>query len=75
MFRDRQPGVKRIAVIGPTAELVQSLQGNYNAPPPDPVYPLAGIEKRFRGATVSYAQGSTLVAGWLRTDGRVFQIR
>jgi beta-glucosidase len=58
-----KPGVKRIAVIGPTAELVQSLQGNYNAPPPDPVYPLTGIEKRFRGAAVSYAQGSTLVAG------------
>jgi beta-glucosidase len=55
--------VKRIAVIGPTAELVQSLQGNYNAPPPDPVYPISGIEKRFRSATVSYAQGSTLVAG------------
>jgi beta-glucosidase len=57
-------GVKRIAVVGPTAELVQSLQGNYNAPPPEPVYPLTGIEKRFAGATVSYAQGSTLVAGF-----------
>ena len=55
--------VKRIAVIGPTAELVQSLQGNYNAPPPEPVYPLTGIERRFRSAAVSYAQGSTLVAG------------
>ncbi len=56
-------GVKRIAVVGPTAELVQSLQGNYNAPPPEPVYPITGIEKRFAAATVSYAQGSTLVAG------------
>jgi beta-glucosidase len=56
-------GVKRIAVVGPTAELVQSLQGNYNAPPPDPVYPITGIEKRFSAAAVSYAQGSTLVAG------------
>jgi beta-glucosidase len=55
--------VRRIAVVGPTAELVQSLQGNYNAPPPDPVYPITGIEKRFAAATVSYAQGSTLVAG------------
>jgi beta-glucosidase len=55
--------VKRIAVVGPTAELVQSLQGNYNAPPPDPVYPITGIEKRFTTAKVSYAQGSTLVAG------------
>jgi beta-glucosidase len=56
-------GVRRIAVVGPTAELVQSLQGNYNAPPPDPVYPVNGIEKRFAKANVSYAQGSTLVEG------------
>jgi beta-glucosidase len=55
--------VSRIAVIGPTAELIQSLQGNYNGPPPSPVYPLAGIEKRFATAQVSYAQGSTLVEG------------
>jgi len=53
----------KIAVIGPTAELVQSLQGNYNGPPPSPVYPLNGIEKRFSSAQILYAQGSTLVAG------------
>ena len=56
-------GVKSIAVIGPTAELVQSLQGNYNGPPPSPVYPVNGIEKRFSSAKVNYAQGSTLVEG------------
>ena len=56
-------GIAKIAVIGPTAELVQSLQGNYNGPPPSPVYPLNGIEKQFSSAQVSYAQGSTLVAG------------
>jgi beta-glucosidase len=55
--------IAKIAVIGPTAELVQSLQGNYNGPPPSPVYPLSGIEKRFSSAQVLYAQGSTLVAG------------
>ena len=55
--------IARIAVIGPTAELVQSLQGNYNGPPPSPVYPLEGIEKRFPSAKVAYAQGSTLVEG------------
>lgn len=59
-----QSGIRRIAVVGPTAELVQSLQGNYNGPPPSPVYPLEGIEKRFSTATVSYAQGSTLVDGF-----------
>jgi beta-glucosidase len=52
-----------IAVVGPTAELVQSLQGNYNGPPPSPVYPLDGIEKRFSSARINYAQGSTLVEG------------
>ncbi|HEX6806004.1 MAG TPA: glycoside hydrolase family 3 C-terminal domain-containing protein [Terriglobales bacterium] len=59
-----KPGIARIAVIGPTAELVQSLQGNYNGPPPSPVYPLEGIEKRFASAKVAYAQGSTLVDGF-----------
>jgi beta-glucosidase len=53
--------IASIAVIGPTAEYVQSLQGNYNGPPPQPVYPLNGIEKRFSTAHVNYAQGSTLV--------------
>jgi beta-glucosidase len=56
--------VRRIAVVGPTAELVQSLQGNYNGPPPNPVSPVAGIEQQFRGrAEVRYAQGSVLADG------------
>jgi beta-glucosidase len=53
-----------LAVVGPTAELVQALQGNYNGPPPNPVYPLTGIEKRFSAARVKYAQGATLVEGF-----------
>src|SRR5580658_10104409 len=53
--------IHSIAVVGPEAELIQSLQGNYNGPPPSPVYPLDGVEKRFSSATVHYAQGSTLV--------------
>jgi beta-glucosidase len=59
------PSVRRIAVVGPTAELVQALQGNYNGPPPEPVFPITGIERRFGAqATVAYAQGSTLVEGF-----------
>jgi beta-glucosidase len=70
---------RTIAVVGPTAGLVQSLQGNYNGTPPDPVLPIAGIERRFKDAKVLYAQGSTLAEGFavpiahtaLRTaDGR-----
>jgi beta-glucosidase len=56
-------GMGRIAIVGPTAELVQSLQGNYNGPPPSPVYPFDGIEKRFSSSKIFYAQGSSLVEG------------
>ncbi|HXS12783.1 MAG TPA: glycoside hydrolase family 3 C-terminal domain-containing protein [Acidobacteriaceae bacterium] len=56
--------IHSIAVVGPEAELLQSLQGNYNGPPPSPVYPLDGIEKRFSSSIVHYAQGSTLVDGF-----------
>ena len=57
-------GMRKIAVIGPTAELVQSLQGNYNGPPPNPVYPLVGIERRFKTAQIAYAMGSSLDEGF-----------
>jgi beta-glucosidase len=56
-------GAKRIAVIGPTAELVQALQGNYNSTPPEPVTPIAGMAQRFGSANVVYAQGSVLADG------------
>ncbi len=56
--------IQKIAVVGPTAELVQSLQGNYNGPPPNPVYPLNGIERRFKPAQITYAMGSSLAEGF-----------
>jgi beta-glucosidase len=59
-----KPSIANIAVIGPTAELVQSLQGNYNGPPPAPVFPVTGIERRFASAHIRYAQGSPLVTGF-----------
>jgi beta-glucosidase len=58
-------GLRSIAVVGPNSELVQSLQGNYNGPPPEPVFPLAGIERRYNGESrILSAQGSTLVEGF-----------
>ena len=57
-----KPGVKTIAVIGPEAALIESLEGNYNGTPSHPVNPLDGIEKQFgKNAKILYAQGSKLV--------------
>ena len=54
---------RSIAVVGATAELLGSLEGNYNGTAVHPVYPLDGVAKQFPGATIHYAQGSTLAEG------------
>src|SRR5581483_9764682 len=51
---------KTIAVIGPNADSVDPLLGNYNGTPSQPVTVLDGIRKRFGDANVIYAQGSGL---------------
>jgi beta-glucosidase len=51
---------QRIAVIGPSANLLETLEGNYHGTPRAPVTPLAGIEREFAGAKVEYAQGAAL---------------
>jgi len=52
-------GIKTIAVIGPNAESLPALEGNYNGVPSHPVYPLDGIRRAFeRKAKVVYSQGS-----------------
>ena len=53
-----------IAVLGPTAALLTSLEGNYNGVSVHAVYPVDGIAKQFPKATIHYAQGSTLAAGF-----------
>ena len=53
-----------LAVVGPTAALLTSLEGNYNGTPLHPVYPVDGLAKQFPGAAIHYAQGSTLAAGF-----------
>ena len=52
-----------IAVIGPTADLLPSILGNYVGTPVDPVTPLEGIFSQFRSTPILYAQGSTLAEG------------
>ncbi len=53
----------KIAVIGPTADLLPSILGNYVGTPLHPVTPLDGIMKQFRSSPILYAQGSTLAEG------------
>jgi beta-glucosidase len=71
---------KTIAVIGPNADNVDPLLGNYNGTPSHPVTVLAGLRKRFSGSKILYAEGSSLTgppltpipARFLRsTDNRV----
>jgi beta-glucosidase len=75
-FLPLKPSIRKIAVIGPTADLIEAIEGNYNATSRNPVTPLKGLQKQFGAANVFYAPGTTLAAGtpapipseYLRTD-------
>ena len=57
-------GIKSLAVIGPNADNWESLTGNYNGIPKDPVTVLKGIiSKTEPGTKVIYAEGCDLVKG------------
>jgi beta-glucosidase len=53
----------KIAVVGPTADQLSSILGNYVGTPWKPVTPLEGIRKEFQSSPILYAQGSTLADG------------
>jgi hypothetical protein len=57
--------VKRIAVIGPTADNVPALLGNYNGTPAAPVTILQGIRAAVPNAEVTYERGAELVEGFV----------
>lgn len=52
--------IKKVAVIGPNADDLEVLLGNYNGYPSDPKTPLAGIREKLPQAEVKYAQGCPL---------------
>ncbi len=65
--------VHTVAVIGPNADDVEVLLGNYNGTPSDPVTPLEGLRRAAaaRGAEVRYARGADVapnspVSTWCR---------
>ncbi|MGB7189606.1 MAG: glycoside hydrolase family 3 N-terminal domain-containing protein, partial [Acidobacteriaceae bacterium] len=55
-------GVHTIAVVGPNAESLAAIEGNYNAIPSHPVLPLDGMRAEFANANILYAQGSPYVS-------------
>jgi beta-glucosidase len=52
---------KRIAVIGPNANSLDALTGNYNGTPSAPITLLTGLRARFPGSEVVFVEGT----GWI----------
>lgn len=52
---------RRIAVVGPNADSLAALVGNYNGDPSQPVTVLDGIRRRWPGAQVTFEPGSGLI--------------
>jgi beta-glucosidase len=48
----------KVAVVGPTANSLIVLEGNYMGTPVDPVLPIDGMEKAFGKGQVTFAQGA-----------------
>jgi len=55
------PGVKKIAVVGPLADSPTVLLGNYNGIPSRSTTVLDGIKQQFSGATVTFAPGTSFL--------------
>lgn len=60
-FLPLSSNIKNIAVIGPTADSVAALVGNYNGTPSQPVTPLKGLRARFGEEAIHYVQGTGLI--------------
>jgi beta-glucosidase len=53
----------RVAVIGPNADTLETLEANYHGTARAPVTPLEGMRERFGAEHVRYAQGAPIAAG------------
>jgi beta-glucosidase len=51
----------KIVVIGPDADSLDALEGNYNGTPSAPVTILTGLRKRFPKSTIRYVEGTGLI--------------
>ncbi|WP_235425671.1 glycoside hydrolase family 3 protein [Cellvibrio mixtus] len=53
--------IKTIAVVGPNADSVEALVGNYNGSPSQPVTALKGLRARFGETNIRYDKGTGLL--------------
>ena len=53
----------RLAVVGPDADTLETLEANYHGTARRPVTPLQGLRARFGADHVTYAQGAPIAAG------------
>jgi beta-glucosidase len=57
------PATKRIAVIGPLADSLPALEGNYHGVPSRVTTPLDGMRRQFAGSAVTFAPGTQFLRG------------
>jgi beta-glucosidase len=57
-----EPGIERIAVIGPLADQADVLLGNYNGQARNPVTALAGIHAAFPNAKITFEPGTNFLS-------------
>jgi beta-glucosidase len=53
----------KLAVIGPNADTLETLEANYHGTARAPVTPLEGLRQRFGAQNISYAQGAPIAQG------------
>jgi beta-glucosidase len=68
-----KPVPASIAVVGPLADSVRALEGNYNGTPSRPVTALDGIRKQFPTARVTFTPGTRLLRTPAPVPGEVLR--
>ncbi len=53
----------RLAVVGPNADTLETLEANYHGTAHAPVTPLQGLRQRFGAGRIDYAQGAPIAEG------------
>jgi beta-glucosidase len=64
--------VKKIAVIGPLADSIPALEGNYNGTSSHYVTPLDGIRKQFASSEVTYTPGTKFLCSPVTIPASVY---